>query len=173
MCCGTYWVRTLQWRHNERDGVSNHRRLDCLPNRLFRRGSKKTSKLSVTGLCEGKPPVTGGFPHKGPATRKMFPFDDVIMIWIGSGSIIIQFCPLITQPVFTENRRGIGSLLWVQILMHFLHFDGLVQKRPKSSALALESHPFCTKPSITYNNEIPNALLFYEWEPKWFLVDGA
>ena len=25
-------------------------------------------------------PVTGGFPHKGPMTRKMFPFDDVIMI---------------------------------------------------------------------------------------------
>ena len=27
---------TLQLRHNERDGVSNHRRLDCLFNRLFR-----------------------------------------------------------------------------------------------------------------------------------------
>ena len=26
---------SLQWRHNEHDGVSNHRRLDCLPNRLF------------------------------------------------------------------------------------------------------------------------------------------
>ena len=27
----------LQWRHNECDGMSNHRRLDCLLNRLFRR----------------------------------------------------------------------------------------------------------------------------------------
>ena len=26
---------TLQWRHDERDGVSNYRRLDCLLNRLF------------------------------------------------------------------------------------------------------------------------------------------
>ena len=26
----------LQWRHNERDSVSNHRRLNCLLNRLFR-----------------------------------------------------------------------------------------------------------------------------------------
>ena len=33
---------------------------------------KKTSKLRVTGLCEGNPPVTGGFPHKGPVTRKCF-----------------------------------------------------------------------------------------------------
>ena len=44
---------TKQWRHNERDVVSNHRRLDCLLNRLFRCRSKKASKLRVTGRCEG------------------------------------------------------------------------------------------------------------------------
>ena len=69
----------LEWRHNERDGVSNHRRLVCLLNRLFRCTSKKTSKLRVTGLCEGNSPVVGGCLHKGPVTRKMFPFNDVIM----------------------------------------------------------------------------------------------
>ena len=42
--------------------VSNHQRLDCLLNRLFRRRSKKTSKLRVTGLCVGISPVTGEFP---------------------------------------------------------------------------------------------------------------
>ena len=36
------------WRHNERDSVSNHRRVDCLLNRLSRRRSKKISKLRVT-----------------------------------------------------------------------------------------------------------------------------
>ena len=25
--------RSLQWRHNEGDGISNHRRIDCLLNR--------------------------------------------------------------------------------------------------------------------------------------------
>ena len=30
-----------QWRDNERDGVQNHQRLDCLLNRLFRQRSKK------------------------------------------------------------------------------------------------------------------------------------
>ena len=69
----------LQWRHNERDGVSNLQPRDCLFNRLFRRRSKQTSKLHVTGLCEGNSPVTGEFPHKGPVTRKMLKFDDVIM----------------------------------------------------------------------------------------------
>ena len=41
--------------------------------------SKKTSKLRVTGLCVGNSPGPVNSPHKGPVTRKMFPFDDVIM----------------------------------------------------------------------------------------------
>ena len=53
---------TLQWRHNEHDSVSNHQPHDCLLNRLFRRRSKKTSKLRVTGLCAGNSPGTGEFP---------------------------------------------------------------------------------------------------------------
>ena len=51
----------LQWRHNECDGVSNHQPHGCLLKRLFRRRSKKTSKLHVTGLCEGNSPVTSEF----------------------------------------------------------------------------------------------------------------
>ena len=42
---------TSSWTHH-----------DCLLNGLFRRRSKKTSKLRVTGLCEGNSPVTGEFP---------------------------------------------------------------------------------------------------------------
>ena len=53
---------TLQWRHNGCDSVSNHQPHDCFLNRLFRRRSKKTSKLSVTGLCAGNSPVSGEFP---------------------------------------------------------------------------------------------------------------
>ena len=53
---------TLQLRHNGHDGVSIHQSHDCLLNRLFRRRSKKTPKLSVTGLCTGNSPVTGEFP---------------------------------------------------------------------------------------------------------------
>ena len=49
-------------RNNERDGVSNHNLHDCLLNRLFRRRSKKKSKLRITGLCAGNSPVIGEFP---------------------------------------------------------------------------------------------------------------
>ena len=52
----------VQSRHNERDGVSNHQPHECLFSRLFRRRSKKTSKLRVTGLFAGNSPVTGEFP---------------------------------------------------------------------------------------------------------------
>ena len=57
------------YSHNERDGDSNHRRLDCLLNRLFIRRPRKTSKPRVTGLCEGNSPVTGEFPAPRPVTH--------------------------------------------------------------------------------------------------------
>ena len=82
----TYWcifdldhVSSWHWRHNDHDGVSNHQPHGCLLNRLFKRRSKKTSKLHVTGLCAGNSPGPVNSPRKGPVTRKMLPFDDVIM----------------------------------------------------------------------------------------------
>ena len=65
--CIQYPVRwlspfSLQWRHNQHDGVSKNQPYDCLLDRLFRRRSKKTSKLRVTGHCEGNSLVTGEFP---------------------------------------------------------------------------------------------------------------
>ena len=70
---------TLHWRHNDHEGVLNHQPHGCLLNRLFRRKSKKTSKLRVTGLCVGNSPGPVNSPHKGPVTRKILPYDDVIM----------------------------------------------------------------------------------------------
>ena len=52
---------TLQWRHSECDGVSNHRRLACLLNRLFGRRSMKTSLASlafVMGILVGAKPLS-------------------------------------------------------------------------------------------------------------------
>ena len=72
--------KALHWRHNDHDGVSNHQPHGCLLNRLFRHRSKKTSKLRVTGLCVGNSPRPVNSPHKRTVMRKMFPFDDVIMV---------------------------------------------------------------------------------------------
>ena len=40
---------------------------------------RKKSKLCVTGLRAENSPWPVNSPHKGPVTREMFPFDDVIM----------------------------------------------------------------------------------------------
>ena len=71
---------SLQWRHNQLDGVSNHQPHDCLFNRLFKCKWKKTPKLHVTGLCEGNSPVTDEFPTRRTSNLKKFPFDYVIMV---------------------------------------------------------------------------------------------
>ena len=70
---------SLRWRHNRSDGVSNYQPHHCLFYRLFRRRSNKTSKLRVTGLCAGNSPGPVNSSHKWSVTRKMSPFDDVIM----------------------------------------------------------------------------------------------
>ena len=81
----------LQWRHNERDGVSR-----CYSTVYSRCRSKKTSMLRVTGLC------AGNSPHKRPVTWKIFPFDDVIMIWHDVKCIIYFLCFLTEK--FNNSR---------------------------------------------------------------------
>ena len=60
----------LQWRHTERDGVSNHKRLECLLNRLFKHISKKTLKLRFIGFVRGIHRWPVDSPQKRPVTRK-------------------------------------------------------------------------------------------------------
>ena len=82
---------TIRWRHNGHDDISNHQFHHCLLNRLFGCWSRKTSKLRVTGLCAGihRGPVNSR--HKWPVTRKMFPFDDVMMSICDSDRIIPEY----------------------------------------------------------------------------------
>ena len=76
-----FWnaLRALQWRHNGHDSVSNHQPDGCLLNCLFRCRSKKTSNSASPAFVRGIHRGPGNSPHKGPVTRKMFPFDDVNM----------------------------------------------------------------------------------------------
>ena len=70
----------LKWHHNEHDGVSNHRRLDCLLSRLLGGDQRKHQGSASLAFKFGgihRWPVDSL--HKRPVTRKVFPFDDVIM----------------------------------------------------------------------------------------------
>ena len=105
---------SLQWRHNGRNGVSKHRCLGCLHNRLLRRRSKKTPKIRVTGLCGGIHRWTVNSPHKWPITRKMFPFDDVIMWYGGFDYIHTKPWDALTHPCpnFNDGLAKLPLQIW-------------------------------------------------------------
>ena len=76
---GVQYLYPLQWRHNGRDGVSNHQPLDCLLKHWIMRRWKKTPKPRVPGFVWGIHRWPVNSPHKGPVARKMLPFEYVIM----------------------------------------------------------------------------------------------
>ena len=78
----------------------NHRHIDCLLKSLFTRKSNKTSKLRVTGLGRTINWWPVDSPHKGLVTRKMFPFDDVIM----------QFCCIWHQAHYSSTAQFLRTI---------------------------------------------------------------
>ena len=115
-----FYALPLPLWHYERNGVSNHRHLDYLLHRLFGRRAKITSKLNFTCLCEVNSLVTGEYPHKGPVTRKMIPFGDVIKArghvsprrwqalrpWFKATFLGSRLCyPVITSFFWSRNMR--------------------------------------------------------------------
>ena len=93
-CCFQY--DSLHWHRNECDGVSNHQPYDCLLNCLFRRSSKKTPKLRVTGLCAGNTPVTGKFP-----AQKVSNAENVSIWWRHR-----VIAPILTKKVQRTDESG-------------------------------------------------------------------
>ena len=120
-CDTCFWHNTphtaLQWRHHERDDVSNHQPHDCLLNRLSRRRSKKTSKLRVTGLCAGTSPVTGEFP-----AQRASNVENVSIWWRHHGICMVPFAWVMyvlnmSQQVFKDryiNMCGIWHI-WTTV----------------------------------------------------------
>ena len=76
---------SLQWRHNERNGVLNHWLLDCLLNRLFRRRSKKKHQCSASlAFVRG---INRWFPSQRANNAEMLSFDDIIMQCMDGGHL--------------------------------------------------------------------------------------
>ena len=109
------------------NGVSNHRGLYYFIDRLFRRQSKKTSKFRVTGLCVGNSPVPVNSPHKGPVTRKMFLFDNVIMMNSNTSMPPTSVYIRTKYSLFTKERVELGLHMAFEIFecghgrTHWLH----------------------------------------------------
>ena len=105
---GAHLGITLQWRHNERDGVSNHRCIDALLNRLFWRRSKKTQKLRGHRWLVNSP-------HKGPVigTKKLF--DDVCITHL---CLPEHICKLDHAPAVQYNRVTSWYYIAHEFLIH-------------------------------------------------------
>ena len=72
---------SLQWRYNGHDSVSNHHpHIVYLAIYLGADQRKYQSSASLT-FVRGIHRWPVNSPHKWPVTRKMFPFDDVVMSW--------------------------------------------------------------------------------------------
>ena len=82
VCCECFcksWL-SLQWHHNGHHGVSNHQPHHCSLKRLFRRRSKKHQSSASLAFVRGIHQWPVNSLHKWPVTRKLFPFDDIIIV---------------------------------------------------------------------------------------------
>ena len=104
----------LEWRHNGRDGVSNHQPDQCLLSRLFRRRSRKTSKLRVSGPCVGYSPVTGDFP------AQMVSNAENVSIWWRHHDITLVTLFVICQAEWRESAwaSNFFSTNWPHSFLH-------------------------------------------------------
>ena len=107
---------TLQWRHNGRNGVSNHQPHDCLLNRLFRCRSMKTPKLRVTGPCAGNSPVTGEF-----AAQRASNAENVSIWWRHLGNNSPRVSPVVLVTVPHNKSTLVQVMAWCcQATNHYL-----------------------------------------------------
>ena len=101
-------------------GVSNHQPHDCLLSRLFRRRSKKISKLRVTGLCEGNSPGTGEFP------AQMASNAENVSIWWRHYALFQRkpyvSCHLLTTLGPNQNNRHFVDGIFKCIFLHGKYF---------------------------------------------------
>ena len=140
-----YAGHSLQWGHNRRDGVSNHQYLDCLLNRLFRHRWKKTPKSTSLAFVRGIHRWPVNSPHKGPVTRKMFSFNDVIIYWECATSFILNLFfrkhkDMFVSPPFLNTEIAHHSILVEDqdlFIVHFQYRCCLWPEDSRSQALAV------------------------------------
>ena len=116
----------LEWLHNERDGVSNHQPNDCLHNLLFFKAQTKEKYQSSASLAFVRGihrwPVNS--PHKGPVTRKMLLFDDVIM---PKGYQLKWDDHFISKPKWDTCDVKLACLHWNILWDSYMHPTNLLQ----------------------------------------------
>ena len=150
------------------DDVSDHQSHDCFLNRLFRRRPEKTSKFRITGLRVGNSPVTGEFPHKRPVTRKMFPFDDVIMTFRAICARSVRCCVLLW---FGTGQLCLSGLLHSHWGNHTRVYSAIEETLGDMGNYVIAGLPFVADKE-EFHQRNGNNLKMWEWlndEKQFFL----
>ena len=171
LCLSIYSLYTLRWHHNEHDGVPNHRRLDCLLNRLFRCWSKKTPKLGVTLCWES----TGHrwFPSQRAGNMENIPFDVIIM-----NPIMMNSHKSHAMPAREGGVLGIPceALFWsISRTCHFEVVYDITLSYPVLKEVPLfMSHYLCNEPvdSYLWGKRVPPIFL-YSCNEMFYIVTGT
>ena len=149
---------SLQWRHNRRDSVSKYQPHGYLLGRLFRRRSKKTSKLRATGLCAGNSPGTDKFP------AQMASNAETVSIWWRRHVIIDPSTNLNRLTLYVLNFSE-GTNIYLHF-MSFLHIDMteaveiISQIRPELAYSTYQYHGLWC-PGDARNHAITNHDIYY------------
>ena len=137
----------LHSRHNGHGNVSNRQLRHYLLNRLFRRRSKKTSKLRVTGLCAGNSSVTGEFP------AQMASCAENVSIWWRHHPLSRSICP--HKPAVSENIYRMELSLGAPPNIEFSQFQN-------SNKIQIQK-PFIQENTQTYVEQS------WDWNPWGFI----
>ena len=142
----------------------------ALLNRLIRRRSQKTSKLHVTGLCEGNSSVTGVFPAQ--RTRNA----ENVFIWWRHHVTSNRKCSVaFTWEQFHEKSWWAQSVTRVQGLHFKKHYH--IAHRPMTWQIEAETKwpPFCRTHALLFNKRVRKCISLrtfftstdydYEWKP--------
>ena len=99
----TQVVNTVKWHW--RQGVFNHRQLDCLSNRLFRLTAKQTQKLHITEFCGN---VRPSHPHHHSAADDI---EQVLLILVTAIVNILGSCSALKFYTFYTHWPVWGMIL--------------------------------------------------------------
>ena len=102
---------------------------------------QRKHQLSATGLCEGNSPGPVNSPHKGPVTRKLFPFDGVRMLGClprtSLTTYMIRRGVSITQ--CTVKTKKNACTLWIEFL-DYLEYTRYIYNITISSGFSLSKY---------------------------------
>ena len=124
-------IGTLEWRHDERDGVSNHQPHGCLHNHLFSRKSKKKSRLRVivrrAGLLLSQQDFEWRWSVPLFQCLTVLEFSFILFdlcLLITFFNFIMNYVPIVTFWIFTYHKIWILSIMfcfiWSYWIIYFL-----------------------------------------------------